>query len=74
MPQLVELNVGIRELDVSNDALNLLHEPLEDLINEELREKNDRIREKANRSIRKAVESQKFRSPMLEWLLLVPLK
>lgn len=73
LPELQELEVSIRELDVANDALNVIHEALEDLINDELREKKDRIREKANSSIRKAVESQKFRSPMLEWLLL-PLK
>ncbi len=73
VPELLELDVGIRELDISNDGLNILREPLEDMINEELREKKDRIREKANKSIRKAVETRVFRTPILKWLL-VPLK
>ena len=71
-PRLLELHVAISQLDVSNDALNLLHKPLEEMINDELREKDDRIREKANRSIQKAVASQKSHAPMLEWLLRMP--
>lgn len=68
-PKLLELNVTIHELDVANDALNLLHKPLEEMINDELREKNEQIRQKVNRAIQKAVDAQKFRVPMLEWLL-----
>lgn len=71
-PKLLDLQVAIRRLDISNDALNLLRAPLEDMINEDLREKRDRIREKANRSIQKAVASQQFHAPMLEWLLRTP--
>lgn len=74
VPELVDLSVSLRGLDVANDALNLVHDPLEDLINDELGEKQERIRDKANHSIRKAIEKGEFRIPLLQWLVLPRLK
>jgi hypothetical protein len=74
VPELIDLAITVRSLDVSNDALSLVREPLEDLINEELRDKRERVREKANRSIRKAIDKGEFRIPLLQWLVLPRLK
>lgn len=74
VPELTDLAIIVRSLDISNDLLNLVREPLEDLINEDLRDKRERIREKANRSIQKAVDKGEFRIPLLEWLVLPRLK
>ncbi len=73
-PELIDLSVAVGSLDVSNDALSLVREPLEDFVNEELRDQRERIREKANRSIRKAIDQGDFRIPLLEWFVLPRLR
>ena len=67
-PEVLDLEVTIRSLDLSNDVLSAARRPIEDAINRELREKKDRIRDRANKSIRKAVDDGKFRHPALRWL------
>ena len=65
---MLDLEVTIRSLDLSNDVLSVARRPIEDAINRELREKKDRIRDRANKAIRKAVDDGKFRHPALRWL------
>jgi hypothetical protein len=67
-PEVLDLEVTIRSLDLSNDVLSAARRPIEDAINRELREKKDRIRDRANKAIRKAVDDGKFRHPALRWL------
>jgi hypothetical protein len=67
-PEVLDLEVTIRSLDLSNDVLSVARRPIEDAINRELHERKDRIRDRANKAIRKAVDDGKFRHPALRWL------
>lgn len=67
-PEVLDLNVKIRSLDLSNDVLNTARESIEDVINDELDDRQDRIREQANKTIRKAVDAGEFRHPLLRAL------
>jgi hypothetical protein len=69
-PEVLELDVQIRRLDISNDVLQLSRGRIEDLVNRELHEKRDRIARKANDAIRKSVEQGKVRGlPLIGSLL-----
>jgi len=70
-PELLELRVEMRRLDVSNDLLNVVRRQIKDVINREIRKQNDRIRQQANKAIRKAVEARQFRHPLLRYLILL---
>lgn len=67
-PSLSRFNVAIDRLDISNDLLNALRGPIEDVINHELRQNRERIREKANQSVTKALQSRQFSHPLLRLL------
>jgi hypothetical protein len=67
-PEVLDLEVTVRSLDLSNDVLSAARRPIKDAINRELHEKKDRIRDRANKAIRKAVDDGKFRHPALHWL------
>ena len=69
-PELLEVRVEMHTLELSNDLLHALRRQIKDLINRELRKNNDRIRREANRAIAKAVETQEFRHPLLQYLSL----
>ncbi len=69
-PELVNLRVEIRGLDLSNDVLHVARRGIEDLANRELRHKNDHIRQKANKAISKAIQTTEFRHPLLRYLAL----
>ncbi|MBN2475258.1 MAG: hypothetical protein JXB62_11655 [Pirellulales bacterium] len=67
-PELRQIQVEMRGLDLSNDVLHVVRRQIEDLINRELRKNNDRIRREANEALAKAVEAQEFRHPLLNFL------
>ena len=67
-PELHELHVDLHRLDLSNDLVRLGREPIEHLINHELRVNDQRIREKANQALHKAVEAREFRGPLIRFL------
>ena len=69
-PELLKLNVALGSLDLFNDLLHAVRRQIEDLVNDEIRDRNDRIRQQANQSIRKAVESREFRLPLARYLTL----
>ncbi len=69
-PELREMHVEFHGLKVSNDLLNVAREPLEDLVNHEIRRNEDRIRQQANKSLAKAVKSREFHHPLLRFLSL----
>jgi hypothetical protein len=69
-PEVLDVRVALRQLDLSNDLLNAARKPIEQFINRELRGNDDRIREQANEIVRKAVESQTFRHPLLGFVSL----
>jgi hypothetical protein len=69
-PELRETHVELQRLRVSNDLLDVAHEPIEDLANHELRHNEERIRQQANKSLAKAVKSREFHSPLLRFLSL----
>ncbi|MBN1590309.1 MAG: hypothetical protein JW888_12410 [Pirellulales bacterium] len=67
-PEVLRVDVRLRNLDLSNDVLNAARKPIRDFINEEARRKHDRICRQANKTIRKAVDDQTFRLPLLRYL------
>jgi hypothetical protein len=69
-PELRQLRVEMRQLELSNEVLHTVRHAIEDLANHELRRKRDEIRRKANRAIAKAVEKTEFRLPLLEHIAL----
>jgi hypothetical protein len=66
-PELHDVRVRLRWLDISNDLLDLGREPIRDLVNRELRSNHERILAEANEAVRKAVETQQFRHPLLRF-------
>jgi hypothetical protein len=67
-PELREIHVQLSRLELSNDLLHAAREPIEDLINHEIRKNEEKIREQANRSLAKAVEARQFNLPLLQFL------
>jgi hypothetical protein len=63
-PELRETHVGLHGLKLSNDLLDAARDPLEDLVNHELRRNEGRIRGQANKSLAKAVRSREFENPL----------
>ena len=54
-PELLDVNITVRRLDISNDLLNAARAPIEDFINHEVRRNGERIHGEANKALRKAV-------------------
>ncbi|NQU21848.1 MAG: hypothetical protein HQ567_11245 [Candidatus Nealsonbacteria bacterium] len=69
-PEVLQLRIDVRALDVSNDALSAVGRQIEELINDEIRKKRARILQQANKGIRKAVDVQQFRNPLVRYLAL----
>lgn len=69
-PKLLQLQVAVDRLDISNDVLNTVRTLIEDAVNHELEKNQDRLREKTNASIAKGMTSREFRSPLLRFLAL----
>jgi len=67
-PEVVDLRIELRRLDISNDLLNAAADPIEDVINREVRHRHDRILRQANQSIRKAFDGREIRHPLLRHL------
>lgn len=69
-PEVLDVHVELRRLDISNDLLNLAADPIEDVINGELRDQHERILEESNKAIRKAFDGGEFRHPLLHYVSL----
>jgi len=69
-PGVLELHVELRRLDLSNDVLQAVREPIEELVNRELRHNEERIRSQANKSLAKAFQARQLHSPLLRYLAL----
>jgi len=69
-PEVLELHVELRRLDLSNDVLQSWREPIEELVNRELRHNEERIRSQANKSLAKAFQARQLHSPLLRYLAL----
>ena len=69
-PERREAHIGLQALHLSNDLLNAAREPIEDLVNHELRHNEERIRQQANKSLAKAMKSREFHNPLLRFLSL----
>ncbi|HUT13584.1 MAG TPA: hypothetical protein VMY42_24060 [Thermoguttaceae bacterium] len=67
-PEVLRMRVELRSLDLANDVLNVLRRQIEDLLNDELRDRNARILQQANQSLAKAVAAREFRHPVLRYL------
>lgn len=67
--EVLRVDIRLVDLDLSNDLLNAASKPIRDFINEETRRKHDKIRRQANKAVRKAVDDQTFRVPLLKYLL-----
>ncbi|HLA83346.1 MAG TPA: hypothetical protein VJL29_01015 [Thermoguttaceae bacterium] len=68
-PEVLRLDVRLEKLELSNDLLDAARRQVRHFLNEEAKRKHDRIRAQANKAIAKAVDDQKFRVPMLRWLV-----
>jgi len=69
-PEVLDIRIALRGLDLSNDLLNAARRPIEDVINRQIRKKNARIRQQANETLSKAVEAREFRHPFLRFVTL----
>jgi hypothetical protein len=67
-PELREIHVRLSRLELSNDLLHAAREPIEDLINHEIRKNEENIRQQANRSLAKAIQTRQFNLPLLQFL------
>ncbi|NLE38834.1 MAG: hypothetical protein GX621_12490, partial [Pirellulaceae bacterium] len=68
-PEVLDIDVRLARLEMSNDLLNAARKPIRDFINDELRRNDGKIRDKANQAVGKAVDDKTFRVPLLEYLL-----
>ncbi|HBO45577.1 MAG TPA: hypothetical protein DD670_16935 [Planctomycetaceae bacterium] len=68
-PEVLDIDVRLARLEMSNDLLNAARRPIRDFINDELRRNDKKIRDKSNKAVSKAVDDQTFRLPLLEYLL-----
>jgi hypothetical protein len=68
-PEVLRIDIRLRDLDLSNDLLNVARKPIRDFINAEARRKHERIRREANKTIRRAVDDQTVRLPLLRYLM-----
>jgi len=67
-PELLELRVEVQLRDLSNDLLNVVRGGAEGIINRQLAKNNNRIRQRANQAIRRAVKAHSFSHPLLKYL------
>ncbi len=67
-PEVLDLQVQVRKLEISNDVLNAVRRPIADAINHEVGRQHDRILEQANKSVAKAFDGKEIRHPLLEYL------
>jgi hypothetical protein len=67
-PELLDVRIELHKLELSNDLLDAARRPIENVINDELRHNQDRIREQANKSLRKAFEKHEVKLPLLGFL------
>ncbi len=69
-PEVLDLRIAVRGLDISNDLLNTLREPIEDFVNHEIRDRHARILDQANKAVVKAFDGEEIRHPLLRYLSL----
>jgi hypothetical protein len=67
-PQLREVRVELRSLDLGNDLLHVMRGQIRDAINREVVNNQQRIHQQANDALRKAVEPRQFRNPLLRYV------
>lgn len=67
-PELRELKIELRLVDIANDVLNLARKPIEDLINREIRHNDERIRQQANDALAKALKARQIENPLGRFL------
>jgi hypothetical protein len=67
-PQLREVRVELRSLDLGNDLLHLARGQIRDALNREVVKNQERIHQQANEALRKAVEPRQFRNPLLRFV------
>ena len=67
-PRILDLNVSLAKLVLSNDLLDAVRRQVEQVINRELRQNVEHIRQKANRSLEKATGGREFRLPFAGYL------
>jgi signal transduction histidine kinase len=68
LPTLLDFRVSLVHLKLSNDLLDVARRQIERYVNHELRQNDEKIREQANRAIKKAISSHEVRLPLLGYL------
>jgi hypothetical protein len=67
-PAVLDLSVSVAHLKLSNDLLEAARRQIERYVNHELRENDERMREKANESLKKALSKHEVRIPLVGYL------
>jgi hypothetical protein len=68
LPALLDFRVSLVHLKLSNDLLEMARRQIERFVNHELRQNDEKLREQANRAIKKALASHEVRLPLLGYL------
>jgi hypothetical protein len=68
LPRLLGFRVSLVHLKLSNDLLEMAHRQIERFVNHELQQNDEKLREQANRAIKKALSSHEVRLPLLGYL------
>jgi hypothetical protein len=67
-PRLLDFRVSLVHLKLSNDLLEMARRQIERFVNHELQRNDEKLREQANRAIKKALASHEVRLPLLGYL------
>jgi hypothetical protein len=67
-PVVLDLNISLASLKLSNDILDAARRQIERFINYELRRNEGQIRDKANDALKKAISSHEVRIPLIGYL------
>ncbi len=67
-PEVLDMEVELNGLDLSNDVLQTFRGPIEDLANDELSDNKQRIRQRANKALGKAFAARQLQHPLLRLL------
>ena len=67
-PVLLNLDISLAHLKLSNDLLDAVRRQIERYVNHELRHNEAAMREKANQSLKKALSSHEVRIPLIGYL------
>ncbi len=63
-----DIQIELHDLKLSNDVLQVVRHAIQDILNHELRSNHERVLQKANTAVGKAIAAKEFQHPLLRWL------